>query len=77
MALSEKTSVIRASVMGHLEHHKDANYDELLKSVKNRAGQLDRTEVKSVVIPMIASGTLKYGTNLRIQLATKKRKSSS
>ena len=76
MALSDKTSMIRASVMGHLERHKDANYDELLKSVKGPAGRLDRAEVTSVVIPMIASGTLKYGTNLRIQLAKKKSKPS-
>ena len=70
---AEKASLIRASVIGHLQHHKDADYGELVRTLKDNALPLERGEVKSVVIPMIASGTLKYGTNLRIQLATKKR----
>ena len=75
----DKTDDIREGVIGYLNRHADADYDQLLQGVKKTAGlkQVAREQVKSVVIPMIAAGKLKYGSGLRIQLATRSKTAKS
>lgn len=62
--------VVVSAVLSYLRNNKSCDYDELLDSVNLQTQlELRREELKAVVVPMIASGKLKYYTGLTIGLA--------
>ena len=60
---------IKESVLQYFTNHSPCDYDDLLKYVIGDTGlSILREELKAVVVPMIASGKLKYHKELTIGL---------